>query len=134
MKFFKIIAPLFLVLMVCSAFGPKDKNKDMGVYMAGVSASFTDSIIYVTDIQYMDSVVIGKDKLLPMRKQYSEQLENYLEYNLGMNNRTCFIYFNAKKSKVEKTIKKMKDKYNKSGKVILKETGADFKFTKPVEY
>ena len=136
MKFFKIIAPLFLVLMVCSAFVPKDKKKNehMGVYMAGVSASFTDSIIYFTDIQYMDSIVLGKDKLLPSRKQYSEQLEDYFQYKLGMENRTCFIYFDLKKGNVEKTLKQMKDKYKKSGNVILKETGADFKFTKAVEY
>ena len=69
-----------------------------------------------------------------MRSQYSEQLDNYLEQNLGLNNRTCFIYFDEKKKKLEKTIKKMKEKYQKDGKAILKETGADFKFTKAVEY
>jgi len=82
----------------------------------------------------MDSVELGKDKLLPMRGQYSDQLDNYLEQNLGLNNRTCFIYFDGKKQKLEKIIKKMKDKYLKEGKVVLKETGADFKFTKPEEY
>ena len=37
-------------------------------------------------------------------------------------------------SKILQSIKQMKDKYKKSGNVILKETGADFKFTKAVEY
>ena len=134
MKFLKVIAPLFLVLMVCSAFVPKDKNQHMGVYMAGVSASFTDSIIYFTDVQYVDSVVLDKDKLLPSRKQYSEQLDDYMKYKLGLDNRTCFVYFDLKKSNVEKIIKKMKDKYKKSGKSILKETGSEFKFTKAVEF
>ena len=119
-----------MVLCTASTMGEKKK----GMYIVGVSASFTDSLIYFTDVQFMDSVELGKDKLLPMRGQYSDQLDNYLEQNLGLSNRTCFIYFDGKKHKLEKIIKKMKDKYLKEGKVVLKETGADFKFTKAVEY
>lgn len=129
MKFAKVLASLFLVLMVCSAATMKNKGK--GMYIVGVSASFTDSLIYFTDIQFVDSVELGKDKLLPMRGQYSEQLDNYLEQGLGLQNRTCFIYFDDKKQSLEKIIKKMKDKYKKEGKSVLRETGADFKFSKP---
>ena len=105
-----------------------------GMYMVGVSASFTDSLIYFTDIQFLDSVELDKDELLPMRGQYSDQLDSYLEQVKGMENRTCFIYFDEKKDKVEKTIKKMKEKYQKDGKSILRDLGADFKFSKAVEY
>jgi hypothetical protein len=120
--------------MICSAATKKDKKNDMDMYMVGVSASFTDSLIYFTDIQFFDSVSLDKNKLLPMRGQYSEQLDNYLENKLGLKDRTCFIYFDAKKAKLEKTMKKMKDKYIKDGKAVLKEIGADFQFTKAVEY
>ena len=133
MKFVKIFAALFLVLMVCSAFSLKGKNKGGGMYMAGVSASFTDSLIYFTDVQFVDSVVLDKNKLLPLRGLYSEQLEDYLENNLGLKDRTCFIYFDKKKDKVEKEIKKMKAKYLKEGKSVLKEVDTEFKFTKVVE-
>ena len=95
MKFVKIFASLILVFMVCSAFSMKGKKQENGMYMAGVSASFTDSLIYFTDIQFVDSVVLGKDKLLPLRTQYSEQLEDYLENNLRLQDRTCFIYFDV---------------------------------------
>ena len=134
MKFVKIFASLFLVFMVCSAFSLKGKKQESGMYMAGVSASFTDSLIYFTEIQYLDSVLLDKAKLLPMRVQYSEQLEDYLENNLGLKDRTCFIYFDVKKAKLEKTMKKMKDKYKKDGKAVMKEIGSDFQFTKAVEY
>ena len=134
MKFMKIFTSLFLVLMICSAATKKDKKNDMGMYMVGVSASFTDSLIYFTDIQYVDSVLLDKDKLLPLRTQYSEQLDDYLENNLGLKERTCFIYFDKTKAKVEKEIKKMKEKYLKEGKAVLKEVGPEFKFTKAVEY
>ena len=132
MKFVKIVASLFIVLAVCTASTMENKKK--GMYMVGVSASFTDSLIYFTDIQFLDSVELNKDKLLPMRGQYSDQLESYLEQVKGMENRTCFIYFDEKKDKVEKTIKKMKEKYQKDGKSILRDLGADFKFSKAVEY
>lgn len=132
MKFVKVFVSLLAVLTFCTASTMENKKK--GMYIVGVSASFTDSLIYFTDIQFVDSVELGKDKLLPMRGQYSDQLDNYLEQKLGLENRTCFIYFDEKKSKVEKAIKKMKGKYQKEGKVVIKETGADFKFTKAVLY
>lgn len=133
MKFVKILTTLFMVLMVCSAFSLKGKSG--GMYIVGVSASFSDSLVYFTDIQFVDSISLNKKtKLLPLRSQYSEQLDNYLEQVKGMSNRTSFIYFDKKKSKLEKTIKKMKEKYKEGGKSILRETGADFKFTKAEEY
>ena len=131
MKLVKVFASLMFVFVLCSAFTAEKKGK--GVYIAGVSASFSDSLIYFTDIQFIDSVVVGKDAILPGRVDYSGQLDAYLEQIQGMKNRTCFIYFNEKKSKLEKTIKKMKDKYQKDGKSILRETGSDFKFSKPTE-
>ena len=134
MKFMKIFASMFLVFMICSAFSLKGNKKDMGMYMVGVSASFTDSLIYFTDIQHLDSVSLDKAKLLPLRGQYSDRLEDYLTNNLGLKDRTCFIYFDTKKSKLEKVMKKMKDNYKKEGKAVLKEIGPDFQFTKAVEY
>lgn len=133
MKFVKVLAALLMVFMVSSAFSLK-KSKSNGMYIVGVSASFTDSLIYITDIQFVDSVELGKDKLLPMRGQYSDQLDAYLEQKLGLENRTCFIYFNKKKHKLEKAIQKMQDKYKKAGTSVLRETGEDFKFTKAIEY
>ncbi|MBE6282579.1 MAG: hypothetical protein IJZ38_12070 [Bacteroides sp.] len=130
MKFVKIVASLFIVLAMCTA--STLENKKNGMYIVGVSASFTDSLIYFTDIQFVDSVNVDKNKLLPMRSQYSDQLENYLEQVKGMKNRTCFIYFNEKKSKLEKNINKMKENYQKEGKSILRELGDEFKFTKAV--
>ena len=130
MKFVKIVASLFIVLAMCTA--STLENKKNGMYIVGVSASFTDSLIYFTDIQFVDSVNVDKNKLLPMRSQYSDQLDNYLEQVKGMKNRTCFIYFNEKKSKLEKNINKMKENYMKEGKSILRELGDEFKFTKAV--
>ena len=103
--------------------------------MIGVSASFADSLVYFTDIQYLDSVTLNpKTGLLEGRTQYSEQLDDYMEGVKGMKTRTCFIYFNESKSKLEKTIKKLKEKYTEGGKSILRDMGSEFKFRKAEEY
>lgn len=132
MKSFKFLVSLLVVLMVCTASTLEDKKK--GMYIVGVSASFTDSLIYFTDVQFVDSVTLNSEKLLSNRSQYSEQLEDYLKMREGGKNRTCFIYYNKKKASLEKMVKKMKEKYQKDGKSILKETGSDFKFTKAIDY
>ena len=61
MKFVKIVASLFIVLAMCTA--STLENKKNGMYIVGVSASFTDSLIYFTDIQFVDSVNVDKNKL-----------------------------------------------------------------------
>ena len=130
MKFIKNLAPLFLVCLMCSAFTMKEKTN--GMYIVGVSASFADSVIYFTDVQFVKNLSLGSDKLLEMRSYYSDQLDEYLEADKGLKNRTSFVYYNTKKEKLEKIIKKMKDKYRKEGKSVLRDLGSDFKFVRVV--
>ena len=131
MKLIRNLAPLFLVCMMCSAFTMKDKTN--GMYIVGVSASFSDSVIYFTEVQFVKNLSLGSDKLLEMRSYYSDQLDEYLESDKGLKNRTSFVYYNTKKEKLEKVIKKMKDKYRKEGKSVLRDLGSDFKFVRVVE-
>ena len=132
MKSFNLIGSLFLVFALCSAFTMK--NEKEGVYIAGVSASFSDSLVYFTDVIFVDSVVLDKNDFLPERYQYSSQLSDYMGQKYGLPNRTCFVYFNENKEKLEKTIKKLKEKYKKAGKSQLKQVDAEFKFKKAVTY
>jgi hypothetical protein len=133
MKKMNMLVALFVVLL-CSSFTlGKGKGKNKDVYMAGVSASFSDSLIFFTDIQLVDSVELDKDKLLPERQQYSSQLKRFLE-GQGMKNRTCFIYFNTNRKKLEKAIRKMKEEYQEGGRNILRQVDADFKFKKAIIY
>ena len=125
MKSIKILCSLLLVLMVCSAFSLKG-SKGKSVYIVGVSASFTDSLL--------DSVRLDKNKMLPERSQYSYQLKNYLENEEGLTNRTCFVYFSNSRKKLQKTINKMKIKYQKGKTLLIREVNPNaFKFKKPEE-
>ena len=53
MKSIKILCSLLLVLTVCSAFSLKGSKS---VYIVGVSASFTDSLVYFTEIQLLEKL------------------------------------------------------------------------------
>lgn len=133
MKFIKIVCSLFVVLMLCSAFSLKG-NKNKAVYIVGVSASFTDSLVYFTEVQALDSVSLDKNKMLPNRSHYSYQLKNYLEQQEGLDNRTCFVYFSTKKSSLEKTVAKLKTKYQKGKTMLIRQVNPNaFSFTKPEE-
>lgn len=131
MRTLKILCSLLLVLIVCSAFSLKG-SKGKSVYIVGVSASFTDSLVYFTEIQLLDSVKLDKNKMLPERAQYSYQLKNYLENQEGLTNRTCFVYFSNNKNKLQKTISKMKTKYQKGKTMLIREVNPnEFRFKKP---
>ena len=72
--------------------------------------------------------------MLPERSQYSYQLKNYLENEEGLTNRTCFVYFSNSKKKLQKTINKMKTKYQKGKTLLIREVNPNaFKFKKPEE-
>lgn len=124
---------MLLVLTVCSAFSLKG-SKNKPVYIVGVSASFTDSLVYFTEIQLLDSVHVDKNKMLPERAQYSYQLKNYLENEEGLTNRTCFVYFSNNKNKLQKTVTKMKTKYQKGKTMLMRQVNPNaFQFKKPEE-
>ena len=51
MKYVKILFAIALVFTMCSAFSLK-KGSHKPVYAFGISASFTDTVVYYTDIQF----------------------------------------------------------------------------------
>ena len=133
MKYVKILFAVALVFTLCSAFSLK-KGEHKPVYAFGVSASFTDTVVYYTEIQVLDSVALDKNGFLPHREIYSYQLKNYLEIDKGRPNRTCMIYFSENQKKLEKEAAKVLGKYKKNKSVALEKIDTQsFKFTKPEE-
>lgn len=132
MKYVKILFAVVFVFTLCTAFSLKDGHKP--VYAFGVSASFTDTVIYYTDIQVLDSVALDKNGFLPHRDLYSYQLKNYLELEKGLPNRTCMIYFSENKKKLSKEAANVLGKYRKNKTITVREIEAgSFQFKKPEE-
>jgi hypothetical protein len=70
--------------------------------------------------------------LLPEAQHYSQQLQSYLEQQ-GMENRTCFVYYNRSEAKLKKLSAQLKTKYqsNNSRLLIQQVNPNEFRFTKP---
>lgn len=83
------------------------------MYMFGLAASFSDTIVHFTDIQEMDSVWIeSKNGFILGRDQYSSQLRNYLTTAYEMPYRTCVVFYNKNRAKLVKKLQKMKKLYS----------------------
>lgn len=119
----------------------KSKGRCTPVYVFGVSASFTDSLVYITDIQLVDSAWLDeKTNFLLCRNDYSNQLRNHFN-NIGLPKRTCYVSFALKEKdilkKYEKTLKHYKGTAKKPKKYDIRELDNDeFKFesVKPALY
>ncbi len=149
MKYLKLIMIFALLLAVVPASAKKKKSakapkpqKELKepkepkvlkpVYIYGVAASFTDTVVYYTDIQPLDSVYLNGHGFLPQRELYSYQLKNYLEYDKKLPNRTCMVYFSNNRKKLDKQFTKFLSKYKKSsGQVLQLIDPEEFKFKKP---
>jgi len=78
------------------------------VYVFGLAASFTDSLVYITDIQSLDSAWVEKKTgFLQDRSQYSYQLRDYLADKLKQPHRTCIVFYNQKREKLQKKLQKI---------------------------
>lgn len=127
---------IFIAAVLVSAFavtGISAKNKMVPrMYMFGFSASFTDSIVYFTNVQDVDNAWIeSKGKFLLGRDNYSYQLRNYLADVHKMPNRTCVVIYALTKKKAEEKFIKMKRKYTVKAKTpydVRYINDSDFRF------
>ena len=125
----KSIKYILLLVVALTALGASAKPiKTNQVYMFGFSASFKDSVIYVTDIQNVPGAWIeSKNKFLLLRDEYSRQMKDYLEEKLQQEKRVCVIFYYLKKKKAEKEFLKLMKKYKK-GYEVRHVSAAEFKF------
>lgn len=114
MRIKRIVFAVFLLISMCAANVVSAKGQlTPDVYIFGFSASFQDSIVYITEVQKLDSAWIdSKTKFLLSRENYSYQLKNYLNNKLNMAHRTCIVMFATKKKDIEKKYAKLKSKYD----------------------
>lgn len=107
-----LVLTLLLSLALTSAEAKRVVAPNM--YMFGFSASFNDTIICFTEIQQVDSAWIDKKTgFLQSRDIYSGQLRDYLASKKRLPHRTCVVFYNKNRAKLEKTFVKMKRLYSK---------------------
>lgn len=136
MKKWRIVLVGLLGVLQLSAFAaPKEKKEKTEepkrVYMYGIAVNFNDSTVYLTDMQYLDDMVIQPNGSLQNYANYSLQLKVYLEGTLGETNQTCAVIYSDKKKKLEKRHIKTRKRYQANKDKVLKRIGTDnFTFQK----
>ena len=123
--FFLVVAMLICCVATLSAKKPKT------VYVMGVSYSFSDSIVYFTEIQKMENIQFSDaHKFLPDRQHYSYELTDFMESNEGMPGRLSALYYAEKLTSLQKKAEKLKKRFLKKNKEV-KYLGSKFSFTRP---
>lgn len=109
------------------------KPKKMPLWMFGFSASFTDSIVYISDVQKVEPAYIETSTgFLYDRSIYSLQVENFIEEQLGKPRTTCTIFFSKSRKKMEKKFFSIRKRYIKEDGLAVK-TLEGFSFV-PVDW
>lgn len=102
-------------------------------YLFGFVGNFTDSVVYFTDIQEVDSIVYDKrSRFLIGRDIYANQLRNYFTEELKMPHRTCIVSFGLTRKAAEKKLMKMRKLYTgkNAGKYEIRQLNENqFRFT-----
>lgn len=110
--------------------GKNDKEKALPVYIWGASFSFSDTIVYFTEVQKLDNVTLVNG-FLPHRQYYSYELKDYMSFQENMPGRISVIYFSEKRAQLEKKEQKIKERLMKREGKTVRYLGDKFKFVKP---
>lgn len=130
----KILFILLFVLVAATVVAREKKEnkkqKEVPVYIWGASISFSDSIVYFTEIQRLDAVVL-ENGFLPHRQYYSYELKDYMNFEENMPGRISVVFFDEKLNKLEKKEQKIKKHLMEKENKIIRYLGDKFKFVKP---
>lgn len=84
------------------------------IYMYGLSPSFNDTIVYMTDVQVVDGAYFVSKHILGGFTSYVDQLNSYFKEK-GDARRINTVYFKKTRKKAEKAYTKLRRKYNVPG-------------------
>ena len=122
MRIGKVFMAFVLVVILSSASLAK---KESGVYLFGVSSSFSDTVVYFTEIQFLDTVKLDKGGILPDMHNYSGQLENYIQVMQDKSHQTAAIFYSTKRGRLEKERTKLYNRYKKKKNSTVEFLSAD---------
>lgn len=119
----RYLKAILLALLVCSCLGvqasKKGKVEQQKIYIFGFSASFVDSVAYLTDVMELDSATILSNGFLAERQLYSIQLESYVQEQFKLMNSTNAVFFSKKRKDLETKHEKMNRRYQRSTNLAL---------------
>lgn len=128
----RILTTLFLMLSLVTAFAKgtndkKNEKKTTTLYMYGVSLSFNDSLVYVTDVQPVENACVTGKYVLYGAREYADQMTAYFEKK-ELGRRTNAVFYKKTRDKAEKSYMKLRKRYAKKGIVLTPIVTGDFTF------
>lgn len=133
-RFVWVAVMLVVTLLAVAKQKPTQYGRGRGkVYLFGVSQQLTDSVVYLTFINEVDSFDLAKKtKFLPFRSEFSLQLKEYMEGTLHKDHQTTVVFYSASRKKLSKKYYKIKKRYldNPYTKIVPID---GFKFRHPLE-
>lgn len=113
MKFATKCAMLMMFMAaVMASTGAYAKKVKKNLYVFGCSASFTDSLVYITEVQVIEGADYDKKtKMLENRDAYSSQLKQYCADKRNQPHRTCLVMFSDNEKDITKKRNKLKTLY-----------------------
>lgn len=114
----KLLLLFLLIPLTTSIQAKKLKTTDPAfattVYIYALSASFNDSVVYITDVQVVDSAYMTNRKFLGGLRDYVTQLDTYFR-SKGIEHRTNTVFFKRTRKEAEKAYTKLRKRYTDSG-------------------
>lgn len=116
---------LFILLSLCLSIGIQAKKESktelVTVYLYGMSSSFRDSVVYMTDIQKVDGAYLLPKGLLGGLSEYVSQMNTHFAKQgfVDEKKRINTVFFKTTRKKAEKAYLKLRKRYQNSA-VILK--------------
>lgn len=110
----RLFLPLLLLLLASAAWAGKAKTGNPAfattLYMYGLSASFNDTVVYITDVQEVDSAYLVSRKFLGGIREYVGQLDSHFRAK-GDDKRTNTVFFCRTRKEAEKRYVKLRRRY-----------------------
>ena len=121
-----------IVMAILLVFTASAKSDNKGVYVLGVSISFSDTIAYFTEVQLIEGVQLNKKtKFLPDRQHYANELQDYMAVQEGQPGRTSIVLFAKSEKTLKKKEAKVKNRLQRRRGLTVRYLGDKFKFTRP---
>jgi len=108
-----LLMMLLLPMLMMAKQKPTQYGRGKGkVYIFGVSQQLTDSVVYITFINEVDSLdLMKKTKFLPFRSEFSLQLKEFMEGTLKKDHQTTCVFYSTSRKKLSKKYYKIKKRY-----------------------
>lgn len=121
---------MLLIATSMTAIAGNRKDEAKTIYAFGVTTSFSEPTIVLTEIQVLDGV-LDKNDFLANEAEYSRQLTTYLTDGKQESDYFSAIYYDTNLNKLKKEKNKLVNKYmKKKNYTINKLAKEDFQFEK----